>query len=483
MKLKIFFISVLTVFFCSKHTFAQNNSQVLSLTEYLEQVKNQSPSYLAAEQNAESYELLKKKAKLVTGITLFGSVQNGFTEQNQALQIFRYNEVYNRTAQIGLSQTASFGLNTKLSYSLAHTTYKGLNTSNSANPSLAASNYQVTPKIELSLPLWQNRFGSATRATIDSTYFANEAQKLSAKSLSIESLVLAQKTYWALVYANRAVAIQQAALKSSEQILSYVTKKEKMNLGEKADILQARALFESRKLALQQAQNDYKFAARNFNRQRYIDSEEITEKLDNFDFEKLKNFLVPKIKNNDRYDVKAEEANMKAAVANAKIDEESYKPSLNLYGSYLNNQIQSSGSSAIANSFVQVGRAGTVGINFSTPINLFNTYDIQKGARQSASAAKTNYLQKIINQENDWQNLVRNLTIYKENLRLAQKIENAQKLKLENEKLRLKQGRTSTYQVLLFEQEYSNSQLTTIQIASKMLEAIADQRLYHIEVQ
>ena len=73
---------------------------------------------------------------------------------------------------------------------------------------------------------------------------------------------------------------------------------------------------------------------------------------------------------------------------------------------------------------------------------------------------------------------MQNLAIYKENLKLAQSIEAVQKAKLENERYRLKQGRTSTYQVLLFEQDYSNSQLATIQIADKMLEAVADQKLY-----
>lgn len=477
MKLKIFLVFILAIIFLSKNSIA-NVDSILSPEEYLEQVKNQSPSYLAANQNAEAFELLKKKAKLVTAISLFANTQNGFTEQNQALQIFRYNEVYTRSMQVGLSQLSSYGLNTKLSYSLVHVTYKGLNTANLPNPGLASSNYQITPKIELSLPLWQNRFGSATRALEDATYFSNESQKLLAKSVSIQSLVAAEKTYWALVYANRALEIQRAAIRSAEQILSYVNKKEKMNLGEKADVLQARALHESRKLALKQAENNYKIAARNFNRQRYLDSDQVEEKLKNFDFIKLQNLLTPTIKTEDRFDVKAEEAKMKNAIATAKIDEENNKPSLNLFGSYSNNQIQQVAGSAVSNSFVQVGRAGVVGVNFSTPINFSTIKDIQAGARESALAAKTNYRQKIIDQENDWENLLQNLATYKENLKLAQAIEEAQKLKLENERLRLKQGRTNTYQVLLFEQDYSNSQLTTIEIANTLLGLVADQKLY-----
>lgn len=467
----------LAIIFCGKVAFAQNSSALLP-EEYLSQVKGQSLSYLAAEQNVEAFEKLKEKAKLVTAFTFFASTQNGFTEQNQVLQIFRYTSVYNRNHQVGISQTADFGLSTKLYYSLNHATYKGFDTSSFSSPSLAQSNYQGTPVIEVTLPLWQNRFGSSTKATKDAAYFSNEYQKLNAKAISVSTLVAAEQSYWNLVAARRVVEIQKNALRSAEQIFSYVTKKEKMNLGEKGDVLQAKALLESRKLSLKQAENDEKLAARDFNKNRYIDSNEVPEKLAAFDFAKLKNFLVPKIKERDRFDVKASEANMKAAVATAKIDEENNKPSLNAFGAYSQNQITAGFNDAISATPDRVGRSATVGLKLSVPLNFGMSSNIRQGARQSASAAKTTYHQKVFEQENDWQNLLQNLRVYKENLGLAQAIESAQKLKLENERKLLKQGRTTTYQILLFEQDFSNSEITTIQTAYKMANLLAQQKLY-----
>jgi outer membrane protein TolC len=472
---KIFlFLAVLCL---GRNSLAQDFS-ALSLDEYLQQVRNQSLTYIAANQNVEAYEKLKEKAKLVTAFNFFASTQTAFTEQNQALQIVRYDRTYSQNSQIGISQASDFGLNTKLYYSLNHVTYKGLNTSYYPNPSLAGSNYQSIPAIELSLSLWQNRFGSSTKAAKDSIYFSNESEKLAAKSLSISAIVAAEQAYWGLISMRRIVAIQKNALESSREILNYVSKREKMNLGERADVLQAQALFETRKLSLKQAENDEKLAARDFNKQRYVDSSEVSEKLPDIDFAQLKNFLVPQVKNGDRFDVKAYEASMKASVAEAKVTEENNKPALNLYGSYLQNQIQPSNSQAIYNSFQQNGRAGTLGVKFSMPINFGLTSEIRQGAVQSASAAKINYRQKIFEQENDWQNLIQNLAIYKESLKLAQAIELAQKVKLENERQLLRKGRTTTYQILLFEQDYSNSQLTTIELAHKMLSSIAQQKLY-----
>jgi outer membrane protein TolC len=473
---KLIFLLSLMIVFCGK-AFAQD-SKILSPDDYIAQVRGENLTYISSNENAEAFEKLKAKAKLITAFNFFASAQNSFTEQNQALQIFRYTSVYNRNNQVGISQTADFGLSTKLYYSLNHVTYKGLDTSKSPNPSLASSNYQGTPVIEVSLPIWKNRFGSSTKASKDAIFYANESQKFTAKSLSVNALIAAEQSYWNLVAMRRALEIQKNALKSAEQIFGYVNRKEKMNLGDKGDVLQAKALLESRKLSLKLAENDEKLAARDFNRQRYIDSFEVKEKLAPFDFSKLKNFPVSKIKVADRFDVKAAQASMKLAVANAKIDEENAKPDLSIYGAYSQNQVKSGVSDAISAIPDRTGRYAMIGLKLSVPINFYTTSDIKSGSRQSASAARTTYRQKTFDQENDWKILVQNLEISKENLGLTQQIESAQKLKLENERKLLKQGRTTTYQILLFEQDYLNSQLMTVQLAYKMLVLISQKKLY-----
>ena len=475
LKPRIFEVVFLAMFFLSSTSFAKEH-EVFSLEEYLSQVKGENLAVTSADQNAEAFEKLKTKAKLVTAINFFASTEKNSVEQNQALQIFRYTKVYNDKNQVGFSQTSDFGLNTKLYYSLNRVKYKNLTTS-SSNPSLAADNYQSTPTLEVSLPLWQNFFGSSTRASKDSLYFSNESQKLNSMATSLSSLVVAEQSYWALVYAKKAVEIQKNSLSSAKQIFDYVSNKLRLNLGETADVLQAKALLETRKLTLQQAQNNEKLSARDFNKNRFINSNETPANLADFDYTKIHNFLIPQEKK-DRLDVKSQEAKMKAAVADAKVSEESAKPSLSLYGSYSQNQVQPTTLDALNSSFERKGRSATVGLKLSMPINFSLNSDIREGSNLSALAAKTNYRQKVFEQETDWQNLIQNLTIYKENLQLAKKIEEAQRLKLENERKLLRQGRTTTYQILLFEQDYLNAQLTTIEMAYKMLVLIAETKLY-----
>lgn len=469
-------LTSLIVICCSAGSYAQERP--LSISEYLDQVRTQNLNYNAAAQNAEAYNLLKKKADLVTAVKLYGYSEKSYAEQNQALQFFRYKQVDYQKNQIGFSQTSDFGLNTNVYYLLNKTKYHGLNAASAANPGLAIQNYQSTPTLELTLSLWQNRFGASTKANKESIYFANESQKLTAKSLSLTELTNSEKSYWMLVYTRKAVEIQRRALASAKKILDYVTKRERMNLGEKADVLQARASFESRQLFLKQAENDEKIAIKIFNKQRNVDLDQIPEKLEDFDLKKLQTFLVPTIKASDRFDVKANEATMKAAVAAAKLEEENNKPSLSLYGSHSVTQIKDTPYKAVNSSFAPNGIGSKIGVQFSMPINFGLTSDIREGALKSASAAKITYRQRLLEQENDWQSLVQNMASYRENLKLSLAIEAAQKSKLENERIRLKQGRTTTYQVLLFEQDFSNSELATGQLAYRLLEAIANSRLY-----
>jgi outer membrane protein TolC len=281
-----------------------------------------------------------------------------------------------------------------------------------------------------------------------------------------------------VVFAQKTLEIQNRALNSAQKIFNYLSKKERMNLAEKGDVLQAKAMIESKKLAVKQAENFLKISARNFNKKRNIENENVVEKLISFDIQKLQNTKFFTQKKSDRLDVKSQKAQVEASVAQSKIEEESNKPSLNLYTSYSVNQVEANRIDALSSTLNKSAPTGKIGLEFSMPINIGLSSDIRKGARFRASADKISYREKLLQQEVDWQNLQENLKDYQENLRLATQIENAQRAKLENERNLLARGRTSTYQILVFEQEYSNSELTTQQIAQKLHELIAEQKLY-----
>ncbi len=453
---------------------AASSSYALSIDQYLGQVKGENGEYNAADQRDQAYELLKKKAKLVTAPNFFASAETGYNEQITALPFFRYNRVATQNYSAGITQNSAFGVNSTFTYAFNKIAYNGLATTNE----LATNNYQTRPVIAVTVPLLQNRFGSLTRATRDSIEQQNEALKYGAQSALLTTIIAAEQGYWNLSAMKKIVEIQQLAASQAQKILDYVKKKESMNLGETADVLQARALVETKKLELRQAQNDLRQAARNFNRFRYINSDEVIDDLNDIDLAKIKNTTLPRLKESSRPDVKAAHANMKAAIAAAKVDEESNKPNLNLYGSYAFKGVQAGATDAFNTSLNARGKEGLVGIKFSVPFYFGAIMDIQKGARMNADAARSEYRQKAFNEDSDWENLLLNLAFYQEKTVLAKAIESAQKQKLENERSLLKRGRTSTYQVLLFEQEYCQAQINVIAGANNFLALMAQKKLY-----
>lgn len=476
---KLFLHFVFLTIFC-KELFAQTSSG-LSLEDYLSQVQNQNLTIEKSLKNADSFELLKQKAQLISAIKLYGFSEYSFAEPNRALQFIRYKSVKNQNSRIGLSQNSSYGINTNIYYSLNNTRYVDFNTNFTTNP-LASKNYQAIPVAELNIPLWQNFLGKSTRARQDSALFENEAQKLSAQALSLNELVGAEKSFWLMVYAQKAYEIQTRALNSAQKILNYLAKKEQMNLAEKGDVLQAKAMVESKKLAVNQAENFLKISARDFNKRRNLQHDYVEEKLVSFDINKLINLKFDAQRKNDRLDIKSQKAMVEASVAQAKIEEESNKPALNLYASYSLNQVENNRINALSNTFDRNAPNGKIGLELSMPVNIGLSADIRRGARIKASAEKVSYREKLLQQEIDWINLQQNLHDYQENLKLSNQVEQIQKIKLENERNLLSRGRTSTYQILVFEQEYSNSELTTQQLAQKLHELIADQKLYQSEL-
>ena len=84
----------------AKNNLQSNNiSNKISLEEYLKQINSNNPAVISYNQQEEASELLKNKAKLITGFNVFSSAKSGFYQQNQAVQIFRYSQYYYQNYQ------------------------------------------------------------------------------------------------------------------------------------------------------------------------------------------------------------------------------------------------------------------------------------------------------------------------------------------------------------------------------------------------
>jgi len=251
-----------------------------------------------------------------------------------------------------------------------------------------------------------------------------------------------------------------------------------MNLGEQADVVQAQALLEARTLELQVARNEAQEAQRIFNKYLNKESSSPVEALETVNYKGLEAITVPAARPGSRADVEASQAQLAAAKASAALALERNRPTLNVTGSYALNGRDDALNEAMSEAGETEQDTAFIGLKFNMPLNFSATGDAKAGALKKTRAAEMNRDYAIYAQEQDWTNLSRNITDARDNLKLLSRIEGAQKTKLDVERSRLKQGRTTTYQVLLFEQDYTTAQVSKVKSAVNILALQSQIKLY-----
>ncbi|WP_350159268.1 TolC family protein [Bdellovibrio sp. 22V] len=442
-------------------------------------MKQESLGYKASAEQSEASQLKSREADLFFTPRLFADARIGHDGKEQFASAITYDRLKTQNYSLGVSQDFSFGLQTKLSYAMDRIEVEGA----TLPAGMSNSFWTATPTLELSMPLWANGFGRSARANEELTRQQNVAEQFGADAQAQGTLVEAEAAYWTLASAQELVQVQKRALTQAQSILSYVTRKAKMNLGENADVLQAKAMVEAVTFQVQIAETQEKAARRAFNTFINKEAETPVSALEGINYGALEKVPVPTQRPGDRYDVKAAGAQAQLAQASAQLTAERNKPSLDLYGSYALNGRDEEFNEAMKNAGKTEHDTAYVGVRFSMPLNLSATSDVKSGALKASRAAELSYESKKFNQEQEWTNLVQQMSEAKESLRLATNIVNAQKAKLENERGRLRQGRTTTYQVLLFEQDFSQSEVNRVQAAAQILGLQARVKLYQASVE
>lgn len=445
------------------------SAQELTLEQYLDQVREGHQGLRAATLSHRSAVTRGDEEEIMTSPMIFANAQ--WADDKRQNLFFRFPEVRQDQYQLGIQQQTSFGLSHKIYYTFSRYEYPGVGTI-SPNPG-----WEGRPMIELSQSLWQNGFGSATRATQTQIRAQNQAE-IHAESFKIKvALSDAESSYWRLELARQNVSVSKTALDRAQKILDWAERRSRLQLADRADQLQALSAVKLRKLQLEAATAEERSAARSFNLARGINSDTVSEALPALTktgFEQLK----PPVRAQMRDDVKAAQAGQSAAVANAELAINRASPVFEIFGQASLFARKEALSSTFSNSFKTEQPFWAVGFRFVAPLEFKTVWGVRKGWISEKTAAETAFQRKLQEQENDWKELTEKLVEAKKRLEISREIESAQLEKLNYERDRLTRGRTVTFQVLQFEQEYSQSQLTRIQFQADVLNIIARMKLF-----
>jgi outer membrane protein TolC len=445
----------------------------LSLENYLQEVQTKNQALTASKYIEDAAKARSNEASLIFKPTIFAVAQTAQDKKPTTNVNAQGDRTDYTLFSAGIAEQFKSGLQAKLSYNLSHT-----HIYNAQQAFLPVSNFHDgVASIELSQSLWRNFWGKEAKAQQE-LIRSNSRVNLHSENFKVKmTLAQAEALYWSLSQMKKIVKVQKESLERAQKIKSWAQNRLKSGLGESSDYLQSDANFKAREFELKSSMQELKNLNRSFNSLRGIQSDELNEELEAVVSDKIKKLELPS-KAPMRDDVLAALELQKITKANADIAMEKNKPTFELYGTYALNGRDPNTSEALSNSTKSNHDTKAIGIRFNAPVDFSTTSHVIHGYQKEKIAAMENFERKKFDVEKEWNDLVAKFEDAKEKLSLVEKIEEAQKIKASNERDRLSKGRTVTFQVLNFEQDYAQSELARIQSETAILNLYSQLKVF-----
>jgi len=448
-------------------------SAQLPLNDFLREVEGKNQSMTASKLIAEGAQERANEGKLIFRPNIFAQAQTAIDKKPTTNINAQGDRTDNSFVTAGILQQFNFGLQGKLGYNFSHTRIYD------ASPAfLPVSNFHDgVATLELSQSLWRNFWGRESRSQEAILTSQAQATKHTENYKIKATLAQAESLYWSLSQIRKVVRVQKESLERAQKIRIWNQNRLKSGLAESSDFLQSDANYKAREYELKSTMQDLKTLQRSVNSLRGVDSEVLNEDLESVDSNSIKKLALPP-KEELREDTKAALEIQKISKASTDLSVEKNKPTFEMYGTYALNGRDPQADQAVTNSFKTNHDTKAIGVRFVAPLDFGTTSDNINGYRKEQIAASQNFQRKLFEQEQQWNDLAARFEDAKVKLSLVEKIEEAQKIKASNERERLSKGRTVTFQVLNFEQDYAQSELARIQNETNILNIYSQLKIY-----
>lgn len=491
---------IIVVFFISLFTI---NNYALSLDQYLQQVIENNPEYISnniATKSSENKSI--DQGDLVTSPKLSGSSSYTYDSEPPTSTALKGSKTETTIYNIGINKLFTSGTNIALEYQ------NNLNHLDHPNNSLVKHQtfWRVKPILSISQPLWRNWLGTETQAKIQQIKYNNKSNSLIKSFSNKQLLINAEINYWLLATLQETIKIKQVAIKRSQKLLEWQENRKKSGLGTDSDYMQAKSSLAQHRFDLENYFNKANIAHRNFNDFRNksvnhlfkhetldnldnleklktletLENLEIIEKIDNIKFNKIDQNIIKTNKDKilNRNDIQAKYQNLLAIKASTELNTQEVKPIINLDLKYYPSGRDTTYNHTASEAWRAKHNTYSVGINFDIPIDYYLTKRLNQSYKSDIKAAELNYEKQKFELINEWLSLTEQFNTILHQAKLSEEIVNIQKNKFNNEQDLLKKGRTTTFQVLSFEQDYLNSQLQYLNTINNLLKVKAMLKLY-----
>jgi outer membrane protein TolC len=451
------------------------HAHALSLEDYLNEVRANNRAVRGYKISTEAKELRRDEGKLFFKPSFFLTGEYYDDQRPTNSIVFQGNQTLRHTVRAGLSQNFSTGTKATISYNYYKTQINGV------SPTLIPKNkfFDVAPQIEITQSLWRNFLGSEFEATVDAQIAQVDAQRWNEQYLAKQTLINAENAYWQLYVAQTSLKVLEDSLQRAKKIRDWNANRVRNNLTDESDLVQATANVQSREIELQDIRTDIETALRQFNSIREVEGEVVNlEGSKGKDSSYILDATVPQ-KMKMREDVRAFLAQKNFAIANAELGRQRNRPNLELYASYsMNGRDANSYRDAKDQAFSNTRPFSIYGIRFSTPIDFSSLNDYKQAYANEVTASELQFKRKAYEVDREYEILQERFANFKQRLKLMQEFVVIQDKKLKVEKRRYDQGRTTTFQVLQFEQDFANAQLLKLRFERELIAVYNQLKLF-----
>ena len=442
------------------------SAQALTLEEYLNEVRERNTAVKGLKISTEAKELRRFEGKMFYKPSFFLTGEYYDDQRPTNAPTFQGTQTLRHTVRGGLTQNFSTGTKATLSYNYYKTQINGV------NPALIPNRkfFDVAPQLEITQSLWRNFLGSEFQASVDAQIAQVDAQRWNDQYLAKQVLINAENAYWRLYVAQTSLKVVEDSLERAKRIRDWNAKRVHNNLTDESDLVQAEANLQNREINLQEAKTEIDTALRDFNSIRQVEGEVVNlEGTKGKDSSYILDATLPQ-KMKIREDVRVFLANKELALANAELGKQRNRPNLELYASYsMNGRDANSYRDAYDMAMTNTRPFSIYGIRFTMPLDIGALTDYKIAYAQEVTASDLQFRRKKYEVDREYEILQERFENFKKRLRLAQKMVDIQEKKLRVEKKRYDQGRTTTFQVLQFEQDFAETQILKLRYERELI--------------
>lgn len=338
-----------------------------------------------------------------------------------------------------------------------------------------------TWEFRIAQSFWRDGFGRATKYRHEGEANELRTRTLTATYQKQTFLVDLEAAYWDLILARRQQDIQKSNLQKSEAVSEWTKNRVRRSTAEQTDLIQAEALVSSRQLDLHSLNNTI-LTLENRIRQLVpgLAPESWTVDLKELETARSIDTLISGTGSNDPVRLDSLSANFRAKQASAEASrvDQMLKPRLDAYASYGQSGADSGFGKAWENSTDPQFQTSKVGVQFSVELDWTLRDSQRQAASQTANARDLEARAQQRLSQIGWADLQRQIADLKLQVEEATKLDSLNQRKVEAERGRYKLGRTTAFQLITFEIDASNSQLTLSRILADLRKAESRARIF-----